>query len=310
MKKFKTLLTSLLILIFAVTSFGCYIVQGQKMKDVKGTYKLTRYVRTPKYLKGQTPKTTDYIADKGYEVYLVVTGSGTGYYVHKDNDTVAYSREISMSYEYNEEDSSKVEYVLSNETLLGEDTRFAITKNRLNRSLASVTYAEMKIGDLVLVEAHTSKSFDMDWEKVSKTTDLSYAKSQLGTLKEYDYIGYDKRGIYEMTTYNVDGTSVVDDPYQYYFIMIDTAKGTTTAKVYYALKTDLTPVVETVSFAANSDYTVFTIDGKTWTVDPSWGTYYYCQGTETREQIVNTNYTISEDSINQMIQSKLPATQE
>jgi len=310
MKKFKTLLASLLILIFAVTSFGCYFIQGQKMSDVKGTYKLTRYVKTPKYLKGQTPKTTDYIVEKGYEVYLVVTGTGTGYYVHKDNDTVAYSREIPLSYEYDQDDSSKVEYVTSSASLLGEDTRFGITKNRLNRSLAAITYSEMKLGDLVIVEAHTSKSFDMDWEKVSKSTDLSYAKSQLGNLIEYDQIGYNKRGIYEMTTYDAEGVSIVEDPYQYYYVVIDTAKGATTVKVYYALKSDLTPVEKTVSFATNSDYTVFTIDGKTWTIDPTWGTYYYCQGTETREQLVNTNYSMTEDSLNQMIQNKLPATQE
>ena len=305
MKKFKTLLTSLLILIFAVTSFGCYFIQGQKMKDVKGTYKLTRFVRTPKYDKGQTPITTDYIVDKGYEVYLVVTGTGTGYYVHKDNDTVAYSREIPMSYEYNAEDSSKVEYVTSSASLFGEDTRYGVTKNGLNRSLSALS-----IPETIFNKAYTSKSFGINWKKVSKATDLSYAKSQLGALVEYDQTGYDKRGIYEMTTYDAEGVSIVEDPYQYYFVVIDTAKGTTTVKVYYALKSDLTPVEKTVSFAANSDYTVFTIDGKTWTIDPMWGMYYYCQGAETREHLANTNYSMTEESLEQMIQNKLPATQE
>ena len=83
------------------------------MKSVKGTYKLTNYTYTPQYERkeGYTPTTIDYIADRGYEVYLVVTGESEGYYVHKDNEVEAYSTKVSLTYEYDQDDSSKVSRV-------------------------------------------------------------------------------------------------------------------------------------------------------------------------------------------------------
>ena len=93
MRKLKCLLSALLIVMLMVLSTGCYIVNGQKMWRVKGTYELTHYTFT----NGKTDTVTDYIAEKGYKVYLVVTGNGTGYYVHKDDETEAYYREVSLS---------------------------------------------------------------------------------------------------------------------------------------------------------------------------------------------------------------------
>ena len=186
MRKIKYWLVVLLIVAFSMLSFGCYAVQGQKMKTVKGTYKLVHYTYTPSYERkeGYTPTTIDYIADRGYEVYLVVTGTNMGYYVHKDNNTSAYSMEVTLLYEYDQEDSSKVEYVTyADATQIGSSTsgrKFGVTKNKLNYSLPAFDYTQP-----FTHKKMRSEDIQKDWEKVDKATDLSYVKKQLGEIKEY-----------------------------------------------------------------------------------------------------------------------------
>ena len=84
-KTIKKLLALALIFSFLLAATGCYVVQSQKMRDLKGTYKLTTYTYTPKYERkeGYTPKSKDYINGEEYmyEDYLVITGEGKGYYV-------------------------------------------------------------------------------------------------------------------------------------------------------------------------------------------------------------------------------------
>ena len=110
MKKLKYLFMAILTAFSIVALSSCMIINAQKMESVKGTYLLSSYQYTPEYERkeGYTPKTTDYIADKGYEEYLVVTGSSTGYFVHKDNETPAYVTPVQLSYEYDAEKTSHV----------------------------------------------------------------------------------------------------------------------------------------------------------------------------------------------------------
>ena len=69
MKKLKVLTPLLLVIAILFLSTSCYIVSGQKMKYVKGTYELTSYTRT----NGKTNAVTDYMETIGYKAYLVVT---------------------------------------------------------------------------------------------------------------------------------------------------------------------------------------------------------------------------------------------
>jgi len=315
MRKIKYWLVVLLIVAFSMLSFGCYVVQGQKMKNVKGTYKLVHYTYTPSYEKreGYTPTTIDYIADRGYEVYLVVTGTNMGYYVHKDNDTPAYSTQVSLSYEYNQDDSSKIDYVSyadATQTTSSSTCKFGVTKNRLNYSLPAFDYTQ-----LFTHKKMRSEDVDKDWEKVDKATDLSYVKKQLGEIKEYGYEEYAMRGIYELTNYQSTQTdaatdTAVENPYQYYFIALETATGATSATVYYALKTDLTPVQKTVTLTqAEGDWAKMTIDGIEWTIDPTWGNYYYNEANGIRQEINRIYGEVSQTYIQELIQNKLPITE-
>lgn len=313
MKKIKYLITTLLVMFFAMTSFGCYMISGQKMDKVKGTYKLTSYTYTPSYERreGYTPKTYDYVSgeDYLYEDYLVVTGAGTGYYVHKDVNNAAYSKEVNLSYMYNAEDSSQVEYVIWNDAVSGNsDSRghkLGIAKNRLNFSLPAFDYTQ-----LFTKKKMRSDDMYVSWEKVDKATDLSYVKNQLGELKEYAYEAYGVRGIYEWeVTTDVETSQAVDNQYQYYFIVVDTANGVTNAKISYALKeTPTVRVDETVALTHTAgDWSSMTIGGIVWSIDSNFGTYYYSEVDGLRRQITNRSSDISDASLNELIANEMPA---
>ena len=61
---------ALLILSAAVLS-GCYVVKSGKMYKIEGTYQLTSY-------SGKS----DYIAERGMTLYIVIRSDGTGYYAY------------------------------------------------------------------------------------------------------------------------------------------------------------------------------------------------------------------------------------
>ena len=169
MKKIKVLLSVLLVALLMVVSSGCYMIQGQTMKNVKGTYELTSYTRT----NGKTNAVTDYVTDYGYKVYLVVTGSGQGYCAFSKAETDPYYLTCNLSYEYNTEDSSKVDYVAY--AYNGVSQRFGVTKNGLNFSRPAI-----KLSDKV-----ASDGISISWKKVSKKTDLSYVQTVFENLAPY-----------------------------------------------------------------------------------------------------------------------------
>ena len=218
MKKLRSIciaIATMLMTVFALS--GCMIVNGQKMKNVKGTYKLTQYSYRRAYDSDKTPPNTiNYIEDYGYEVYLVVTGGTDGYYVHKDNNTPAYCVKVQLSYEYNTEDSSLVDYVYYRTSSTAETSKLAVTRDSFNYSVPSITLFGR-------VTEEVSKS----WKKVDKATDLSYVKSQLPNIREYDWGERDVEGVYSAYgPYWENNAGVVEgapeNPYVYCFTEIDT----------------------------------------------------------------------------------------
>ena len=167
MKKLKFFLSTLLVFLLMMASAGCYMIQGQRMWRVKGTYELTTYTFT----NGHTDKSTDYIGEHGYKVYLIVTGNSQGYCVFSDNDTEPFYYECNLRYYYNEENSNKVDYV--EYSYQGKTQKFGVTKGGLNFSRPVV-----KIGSAA------TNGLSISWKRVDKATDLSYAKKQLGTISE------------------------------------------------------------------------------------------------------------------------------
>ena len=249
-KKLISILTAVLFLALAILP-GCYFVNAQKMKNVKGTYKLVTYSRTD----GLTNKTTDYVEKLGYEEYLIVTGSNMGYFVHKDNNQAAYSVEVRLIYEYDTEDSSLVSRVTYEDSLNSQAraNSFGVTKDNLNVSIPRVYVTDWMNSD----------GYSRSFTKVDNATDLSYVKQQLGTLNEYTYESWKDKGVWEASSYCAS-VNDYEEPYVYYYVAVNGYDNQMT--VYYALKTeDATPATaqqKTVNIPES--WQAFTLDGRDW----------------------------------------------
>ena len=160
-----------MVMMMLLLSVGCYMVSGQKMRNVQGTYELTSYTRTH----GKTNAVTDYLTEDGYKAFLVVTGTGEGYYVYTDVDTAPTYRKVSLSYEYSAEDGSKVEYVHYRFEGDTDAQKLGVTRGNLNFSRPAIKFSDTVYSD----------GLSMSWNKVDSAVDLSYAQAQLGTLTEY-----------------------------------------------------------------------------------------------------------------------------
>ncbi len=311
MKKLKYLLAMMLAVILVFSFSGCYVVSAQKMSNLKGTYKLTYYTRTPKYERreGYVPTTYNYIEDEKYlyEDYLVVTGTGTGYYVHKEAGEEAYSKEVTLSYEYDKEETSKVSYVIYNDALTVNSNsginRLGVSKNRLNYSLMAIDYTE-----LITKRKMRSEAITVRWEKVSSSTTLSHAEKELGKFKQYDYNSFAVKGIYEFnTSIEIETGNYLELDYQYYFYVIDTAKDLATVTEYYALKeTPTVQVKNTYVLSESQDWSSLTINGTVWTVDEMWKNYYYSQDGGVKNQISRVSQDITQESLEWLVQNRMP----
>ena len=315
MKIIKRLLSVILIASLMLTLAGCYTISGQKMRNVQGTYKLTTYTYTPKYERkeGYTPRTFNYLEDEEYqyEDYLIITGSGTGYYVHKEAGSDAYVKEVTLSYEYDDENSSKVEYVIFNDALtVNKNTEFnkmGVTKNSLNYTKNSFDYNE-----LFTKRPMRSEALTVRWTKVSSDTDLDYAEKQLGELKKYSYSAFGARGIYSLNApWDIESGVVQDSPYQYFYYVIDTAENALKATAYYALKeTPGEKVVREYQIERISDdWSILVIDGVEWTLEQPYSTNYYNDTDGMRTTLSRVSSDISDKRLGELIDMWLPVGQ-
>ncbi len=291
MKKIKVILSVLLIAALLAAMSGCYVIRGQKMRNLKGTYELTHYTYEGKQYQ--------------YEDYLVITGGAMGYYVRKEADKPAYITEVKLSYEYDTDDSSKIEYVVFQDALT---TEIKSGKNRVgvNGKILNYSRPETELFGKVL------GAISVSWQKVDNATDLSYVEKQLGKLKQYDYEGFAVRGIYELNVpTEIETGNAVDSKYRYLYYVVDTAMGVTNAKVYYALKETPTQHIETtVPFSGSEDWKTLTIDGTVWTIDPTWGTYYYSESEGLKHQITCVEHNYSDERLQELIDLRTPVVEE
>ena len=314
MKKVKYLLSLILVLAFVISLTSCYVISGQTMKTIKGTYKLTKYTYTPSHERkeGYTERTHDYVndAEYKYEDYLVITGTDKGYYVHKDASGESYIKEVTLSYEYSKDNPSKIEYIVFNDSITVNDddcetNRLGVSKKILNYAKSAFDFTQ-----LITKKPMRSEALSIKWEKVDNATDLSFVNKQISDTKFYKYSAFARRGIYELTAMrNVESSEYLVVPYQYYYIVVDTADGVNTAKVYYATKEAPTEqITRTLSYSAKDDFSTMTIDGKVWSLEPQWSSYYLCidEGIENQYRLVNSD--ISDASINSLIANRIPST--
>ena len=315
MKKIRYIFALLLVIALAVSMAGCYIISAQTMNKLKGTYKLTRYTYTPNYERreGYTPTTYDYVNDEKYkyEDYLVITGGATGYYVHKDASGDCYVKEVTLTYEYAEDNASKVEYIVYNDSITvnsdGGINRMGVNKGNLTYNKTGIDYTEIFTKRPMRTEA-----LSVSWTKVDNATDLSYAQSQIAGLKSYSYSAFALRGIYEMSWQrNVETSEFLDEKYLYYYVTVDTADGVTTATVCYALKeTPTEQVKKTVSYSASEDFAKLTIDGDVWERATNGTSTYTNVKDGIESELRHVTFDMSEGSLESLVKERLPVEEE
>ena len=315
MKKLRFAVAMLLIAALVISLTSCTIISPQRMRVVKGTYKLTNYSYTPSHerVEGRTPTTYDYVNDEKYmyEDYLVITGTGAGYYAHRDASGDVYVKEVTLGYEYNQEDNSKIDYVTYNDsTTVGNTSgvnRLGVTRGALNYSIMAIDYPQPFTGKQMRTE-----SLSISWEKVDRATDLSYVKKQLGEPKIYDRNAFARRGIYMQDgILDAESGNYLESPYQYYFIVIDTADGVTSAEICYATKeSPKVQVKETVAFSLSESCDSMTIGSDIWTIDPFGGNYFTTERDGTTVRMSLTGRSITDSALESLVNSYLPETQE
>ena len=233
MKKLRYLIVSLALIIFVSFTAGCYAVNAQPMKNIKGTYKLTHYTSTRKAKNSEnvlTTTTTDSLTTNEMEVYLVLTGSSISYCYYKTADG-AYAYELSTTYEANEEDSSKYDFVsFGTYPFLNSDiSRLGITKSGLNFSRPPMYWEPFG-------QPQSTLGYDVNLQKVDKATDLSYVEKVVTEdFNKYTLANYKLWGGYEVR-YSLDQVltqapegetqptvDIFRDPYKYHYITIDPA---------------------------------------------------------------------------------------
>ena len=306
--KIKRLLAILLIVTMLFTTASCYMISGQKMNQVKGTYKLTTYSYTPKHERrdGYTQKTYDYINGEEYlyEDYLIITGSSIGYYVHKQVGQDAYVKEVTLSYEYSQDDSSKVEYIIYNDSITVNGDEGGLNRLGVNRDTLNYTKASFDYTELFTKREMRSESLSVSWKKVNKATDLSYVEEQLGNLIKYDYKSFSVRGIYHLlTSNNTVGDDISENKYQYFYYVIDTAENGIRATAFYALKSSPSTVESREASISRIDdeWNSIKLDGNIWTVDPYTKNCYKANIEGVEYKIVQVSNGISENSIKSII---------
>ena len=277
----KRLFYAILVFALLLSLTSCYFISAQPMSKLKGTYKLTSYTYTPTYERkeGVTPKTYDYVNgdEYKYEDYLIITGTSNGYYVHKEASGESYVKEITLRYEYSQDDSSRVEYVIYNDSVSknsdeGGKHRLGVSKGTLNYSNSGIDFTQ-----LGTKKKMHSESTSVRWEKVDKATDLSFVNGQISNMKYYKYDAFCVRGIYEISSVVDLSTNDILLQDERCFIVVDTANGVTTADSYFRLSDgEVTSASATkASFSANEDFSVLTIDGNEWCADTLLGKGYY-----------------------------------
>ncbi len=303
MKKLSAILASLLLGVCSIFASGCLLTQAQPMKNIQGTYKLNRYDQEDKeYDENDNIQTTitSLMETRGYEFYFVVTGNNRGYYAYKSNEKSAYVREVELQYEQgsNEENAGKYAYVKYKDYTATEYETMGVTKNHLTEDEIAICWKPF--GEPVI-----SPGYNISWEKVDKATDLSYVKKQWGEVPTYTYEGWAKEGGYkaycEYDASTLDGGEKFQDPYLYYYFVLDTWK--MKATTYYAYAADKTPATKTEDITLVDGWNKIKIGEEVW-IARSYAEWY----DKEIQNVSNVPYTLSASRF--VIQDAAEAIQE
>ena len=249
---------ALLILSVAVLS-SCYVVKSGKMNRVEGVYKLTTY-------SGKT----NYLEERGIEMYMIIRADGGGYYAYKDNDTAPYISELRVTYESDPEESGKYSYVNIKFTGSGDPAHLAVYAPTFdfntNLNSQKPVWKPIVWGETPEIDYY----IDVDFTRVERSTELDALKELFGDapLLPYDAKRYDGTYKLESIVMTSDTAEMPENPYVYYYITLDFVAGT--AKIHNMKKDDEIASTATLNDLSvsyeNGDYRI-SMGGKSYLIN-------------------------------------------
>lgn len=249
---------ALLILSVAVLS-SCYVVKSGKMNRVEGVYKLTTY-------SGKT----NYLEERGIEMYMIIRADGGGYYAYKDNDTAPYISELRVSYESDPEESGKYSYVNIKFTGSDDPVHLAVYAPTFdfntNLNSQKPVWKPIVWGETPEIDYY----IDVDFTRVERSTELDALKELFGDapLLPYDAKRYDGTYKLESIVMTSDTAEMPENPYVYYYVTLDFVAGT--AKIYNMKKDDEITSTATLNDLSvsyeNGDYRI-SMGGKSYLIN-------------------------------------------
>jgi hypothetical protein len=218
-----------LALILALTPLlsGCYIVQSGKMNWIEGTYQLTSYGGK-----------SDYMAERGIKIFMVIRSDGTGWYGYQSNNSEPYITELRCRFTQDTEKSGYYSYVEIDFAGNGTYENFGIQASRTDSSLNSSE--AVWAGNLFEGDLHIDYYITSRFERVDKSTELDKLKELFGDhpVMPRGIMNFD--GTYEgfglVASENSPSATIPDDPFVYLFVDIDLLNGK--GKAWYMLRSD------------------------------------------------------------------------
>lgn len=225
-------LAMVLILILSTTTVlsGCYVTNSGKMKKVEGTYELTTY-------RGDS----DWLAERGMKLIMVIRADGTGYYGYKDNDTEPFIAELRCRFTADPDESGKYEYVEIDFKGDGEYEKFAINAGRWRKKTNLNSQKPKWKGNLFEGTAEIDYQIHVDFTRIDKATDRSVIDEHFAGAPVLPYGIRKHSGAYEFKS--LEGGVYPDvvgyippSPLVYLYLDLDFSSGKGTA--YYMLKSN------------------------------------------------------------------------
>ena len=178
MKIIRNLTIITLLLTLCLTISACYTINSAKMSDVIGTYELTQYYTD--YPTDQDHLDADCIAERGWVGYLIVTGQNRGWYVFKSTDTVPVAVEVSLYYEYDQEEPGNIAYITFKDSKSLKDEHLGVNFKRKDKIL---NHTKSAINDGLLKQSGRT----IRYSKLNNSVNVDDAISLIGGATKYTY---------------------------------------------------------------------------------------------------------------------------
>lgn len=238
MKKVLIPIVIIFAIFIACLTVGC---NSTTLDKVVGTYMLT--TKTEQRIDAE--EATDFIDKYGIRCFVVLDGSEKGYYVYGDDSTPITCKEIKVEYVESSNDDGKISSV-----------RFYLNPNNpTDYDSYFVDYNSKTRKNYLVYKKQAIRSEIIDSLNYAKTTEFTQLSTEASVNVVNKYVDVDLKvipyalgnlhGINAVSVYDVASSSEYPSPYVYYYYDIDAAERT--AKLYYALKSDLVPHEENVT---------------------------------------------------------------